>query len=92
MYDYLRLDPENPKPDLFDKLEPIENEVFITGLSIAKRYVAEEKAERAWNEVAIVRVPAASSDELPAYLEWGGWKSVPSSEMIVAVARYWQQT
>src|SRR5437899_1642098 len=92
MYDDLRFDPENPDPDLFDKVEPKESEVVSTGISIAKRYVAEQAAERPWDQVAIVRVPAASSDELPAYFEWGGWNAVPSTEMIVAVARHWKQT
>src|SRR5262249_45664086 len=91
MYDDLELDPENPNPDEFDELEPRENDVVVTGLSITKRYVLAEKARRAWDEVAIVRVPAASADELPAYFEWGGQNGGPSSEIIVAVARYWRQ-
>ena len=92
MYDDLEIDPENPNPDEFDELEPRENDVVVTGLSITKRYVPAENAQRAWDEVAIVRVPAASADELPAYFEWGGWNAVPSSEQIVAVARHWRQT
>jgi len=91
MYDDLELDPENPDPDQFDKLELKESEVVSAGLSIIKRYVAAEARQRPWDQVAIVRVPAASSDELPAYFEWGGWNSVPSPEMIVAVARHWKQ-
>jgi Domain of unknown function (DUF4253) len=51
-----------------------------------------EVAQRPWDQVAIVRVPAASSDELPAYFEWGGWNAVPSPYWIVAVARHWQKT
>jgi uncharacterized protein DUF4253 len=73
-------------------LEPKESEVVSTGVSIARRYVAGENAERPWDQVAIVRVPAVSSDELPAYFDWGGWNSVPSTEMLVAVARHWKQT
>jgi len=92
MYDDLRFDPENPDPDLFDKLEPKQSEVVSTGISIAKTYVAEQAVKGPWDQVAIVRVPAASSDELPAYFEWGGWNAVPSTEMIVAVARHWKQT
>jgi Domain of unknown function (DUF4253) len=92
MYDDLKLDAENPDPDQFDELESKESEAVSTGVSIANRYVAEQAVERAWNQVAIVRVPAASSDELPAYFEWGGWNAVPSTEMIVAVAGHWKQT
>lgn len=91
MYDDLEVDPENPNPDEFDKLVPSENDVVVTGLSITKRYVPAENAQRAWDEVAIVSVPATSADELPAYFEWGGWNSAPSSEQIVAVARHWRQ-
>lgn len=92
MYGDLEIDPENPEPDQFDKLEPKESEVVPTGLSIAKRYVVEERRQRPWDKVAIVRVPAASSEELPVYFEWGGWNAVPSPETIVAVARHWRQT
>jgi hypothetical protein len=73
-------------------LEPKEAEVINTGISSARRYVEEQAAMRPWDEVAIVRVPAASSDELPAYFEWGEWNEVPKPEMIVAVARHWRQT
>ena len=44
------------------------------------------------NQVAIVRVPAASAEELPAYFEWGGWNDAPEPQTIVAVARYWRET
>lgn len=43
MYDDIEIDPENPNPDEFDELEPRENDVLVTGLSIAKRYVPAEK-------------------------------------------------
>lgn len=91
MYEDLDIDPENPNPDEFDTLEPREDDVVVTGLSITKRFLPDENAQKPWDEVAIVHVPAASPDELPAYFEWGGWNSVPSSEQIVAVARHWRQ-
>jgi hypothetical protein len=40
----------------------------------------------------LVRVPATSAEELPAYFELGGWHAMPESETIVAVARYWRET
>jgi Domain of unknown function (DUF4253) len=48
--------------------------------------------QRTWDEVAIVRVPAAAAEELTVYFMWGGWNAVPSAETIVAVARYWKET
>src|SRR5262249_45687697 len=62
MYDDLEFDPENFNPDEFDRLEPIENVFPTSGLSLVKRR----------DQVAIVRVPAASAAELPAYFAWGG--------------------
>jgi hypothetical protein len=92
MHDDREFDPGCPDPDQFDKLEPKESEVVSTGLSIARRFVVGEAAQRPWDQVAIVRVPAASSDELPAYFEWGGWNAALSPHWIVAVARHWKQT
>ena len=80
MYDDLEIDPDNPLPDEFDRLEPMESVAPASDLSIVKR----------WDQVAIVRVPAASAEELPAYFEWGGWNAVPEPQIIVAVARHWR--
>jgi Domain of unknown function (DUF4253) len=81
MYDDLEIDPDNPDPDEFGRLQPIESVACSSGLSIVKR----------WDRVAIVRVPAASAEELPAYFEWGGWNAVPEAQKIVAVARHWRK-
>jgi hypothetical protein len=76
------IDPGNPNPDDFDKLQQIEIVTPGSGLSIVK----------GWDQVAIVRVPAASTEELPVYFEWGGWNATPEPETIVAVARHWRET
>jgi hypothetical protein len=47
---------------------------------------------KGWNQVGLVRVPATSAEELPAYFELGGWHAMPESETIVAVARHWRET
>jgi hypothetical protein len=73
-----------------DNLSAKDSTIVSHGLQIVKRIPGRESV--AWDEVAIVRVPAASAEELPLYLAWGGWNAVPSPEMIVAVARYWKQT
>lgn len=83
MYDDLAIDPENYDPEEFERLEPIPvaSVVCDSGLQIVKR----------WDQVAIVRVPAASTEELPAYFDWGGWNAVPEPHEIVAVARHWRE-
>jgi hypothetical protein len=91
MRDDLEFDPEAPNPDEFDELRPVEADSVPAGLSITKRYIAAENVLKAWDEVAVVRVPAASADELPAYFDWGGWNGAPNPEMMVVVARYWQR-
>jgi len=73
-----------------DNLSAKDSTVVSHGLQIVKRVPGQEGV--AWDEVAIVRVPAASAEELTLYLGWGGWNDVPSAEMIVAIARYWKQT
>ena len=78
-----------PNPAEFDDLKAKDSTVVSRGLLIVKRHPTEETA--IWDEVAIVRVPAASSEELAVYLWWGGWNAAPSPEMIVAVARYWKE-
>jgi hypothetical protein len=81
-------DPENPQASSFDTLKPVESSGGMSaGIHIAQRYI--DGALQPWDQVAILRVPAASPHELPAYLEWGGWNDVPEPQMIVAVARYW---
>jgi hypothetical protein len=78
---FFEIDPEAPNPDEFDRLEPVESVAPVSGLSIVKR----------WDQVAIVRVPAASAEELPAYFDWGGWTDAPEPQTIVAVARHWRE-
>lgn len=91
MYDDLELDPDCPNPEEFDRLESIEVSVGKSGLAIIEHYVAEEKATKVWDEVAVLHVPAAASEELPAFFDWGGWNAVPTTAEIVAVARYWRE-
>lgn len=81
MHADLELDPENLDPDELERIEPMEGVAGRSGLSIVRR----------WDLVAIVRVPAASAEELPAYFDWGGWNAVPEPREIVAVARHWRQ-
>lgn len=83
-----RLLSECPNPSEFDNLKAKDSTVVSRGLLIVKRHLL----GATWDEVAIVRVPAASPEELAVYLWWGGWNAAPSPEMIVAVARYWKET
>jgi hypothetical protein len=91
MNDDLRVDPECPDPAEFDKLEPREIGPVVSGFSITKEYVGTDGSQRPREQVAIVRVPAASAAELPLYFDWGGWNGAPAPEMMVAVAQYWRQ-
>ena len=58
-------------PDLgeFDNLKAKDSRIVSRGLLIVKRPVREGAI---WDEVAIVRVPAASPEELAVYLWWAG--------------------
>jgi hypothetical protein len=85
-----RLLSECPNLGEFDNLKAKDSRIVSRGMLIVKRIPAKERA--IWDEVAIVRVPAASPEELAVYLWWGGWNFAPSPEMIVAVARYWKET
>jgi hypothetical protein len=40
--------------------------------------------------VYIALIPGADPTEAPAYLHWGGWNDVPSSEILVATLRSWR--
>jgi hypothetical protein len=85
-----RLLSECPDIDEFENLKAKDSRIASRGLLTVKRSPAKEGAT--WDEVAIVRVPAASPEELAVYLWWGGWNFAPSPETIVAVARYWKET
>ncbi len=50
---------------------------------------SESHRDRFWDEVAIMRIPAKTPAEIPAYLSWGGWNAVPRDEVILAIARHW---
>jgi hypothetical protein len=84
-----RLLSECPNPGEFDDLEAKDSTVVSRGLLIVQRHPVKSAI---WDEVAIVRVPAASTEELTLYFAWGGWNAAPSPETIVAVARYWKET
>jgi uncharacterized protein DUF4253 len=85
-----RLFSECPNLGEFGNLKAKDSRIVSRGLLIVKRDPAKEGAT--WDEVAIVRVPAALPEELAVYLWWGGWNAAPTPEMIVAVARYWKET
>jgi len=91
MEDDLEIDPDNPRPELFDQLKSLSLPPAVTGLQIVMHHVVGQ-GPKLWDKVAIVHVPAHAPDELPLFLDWGGWNAVPSSQVITAVARYWNTT
>jgi len=57
MHQDLKRDPENPDPDEFNRLGPLEDDIVAADFPITKRYVPDERAEKPWDEIAIVRIP-----------------------------------
>jgi Domain of unknown function (DUF4253) len=55
--------------------------------------MAGQKPPFPWvEEAALVRIPTPRSWEIPAYTMYGGWNGCPDSAVMVAVARYWNET
>jgi hypothetical protein len=92
LYDDLEFDPACIDPAVFDNLQPVAPPPVDSGLAALQRHNQETRSMELVPRVAIMRIPTTDSTTIPAYLDWGGWNSVPSSIEIVAIARHWNET
>src|SRR5215204_4204881 len=67
-YDYPDRDPEQPGPEIFDALRPVQADKPSTELSLHIEHDPNTRSSSPFDQVAIMRIPTAHSYEIPVYL------------------------